>query len=56
MPSRKSLLIGVVWLLSLVAVGSLTYAQAPRVPGNMLTGNDVGFIVEERRVVSCSAD
>jgi hypothetical protein len=49
MTLRKSLLVGVVWLLSLIAVATLTYAQAPRVPGNMLTGNDLGFIVEEQK-------
>jgi hypothetical protein len=38
----------IVWLVSLVAVGRLTYAQAqaPANPANMVTGSDIGFVVE----------
>lgn len=45
------LIVAAVWLVSLGAVGSLTYAQAPLKPviPNMITGTDLGFVIEQQK-------
>jgi hypothetical protein len=52
MTIRVWTLVGVLWLVSLAAVGSITYAQspqpAPALP-NMMTGTDLGFVVEQQK-------
>ena len=52
MTIRGWIIVGVLWLVSLAAVGSITYAQAPQpapLPPNMITGTDLGFIVEQQK-------
>jgi hypothetical protein len=52
MQGRIWLIVGVVWLASLVLVGSLTYAQVVQVPANppnLITGADLGFQIEGKQ-------
>ena len=52
MTIRAWTLVGVLWLVSLAAVGSITYAQSPQpapAPPNMMTGTDLGFVVEHQK-------
>jgi hypothetical protein len=49
MSGRKWLVIGLLWIFSLIAVGSIVTAQVPQmtpVPPKVLAGSDVGFRVE----------
>lgn len=52
MTIRAWTFLGVLWLVSLVAVGSITYAQSLQpapAPPNMITGPDLGFVVEHQK-------
>jgi hypothetical protein len=52
MTIRTWLFVAAIWLVSLVAVGSLTYAQAPIPPANppnIITGTDLGFVIEQQK-------
>jgi hypothetical protein len=52
MTIRAWTIVGVLWLVSLAAVGSITYAQSPQpapFPPNMITGTDLGFVVEQQK-------
>jgi hypothetical protein len=46
---RRWVLIGTLWLLSLVAAGTLGYAQVRRDGSNIISGPDLGFVVEEQK-------
>ena len=52
MTVRAWTIVAVLWLVSLAAVGSITYAQSPQpapAPPNMITGTDLGFVVEHQK-------
>ena len=52
MTIRAWTLVALLWLVSLAAVGSITYAQSPQpapISPNMITGTDLGFIVEQQK-------
>ena len=49
MTLRAWLVVATLWLLSLAAVGSITYAQAQTTPPNLVSGSDVGFVVEGQK-------
>lgn len=46
---RRSLVIATLWLLSVILVGTLVYAQGRGGGDNVISGNDLRFVVERQQ-------